>query len=239
MEKKFDPAQYLKKLGGKDYLEVKWRLLWAQMENEADLSIETELHTLDMDRQFALFKAKVTEGRTGKVATGWGSETRSDFGDFIEKAETKALGRALGALGYGTQFADDWDFDPENVGKLVDSPVERVSASQAKSNQPINSNAPHSNTQRTATQQQNTRSTQNGQTSSGEAYKQVPQPENNNGMPKGDVTPAQVNLIRGKAEKKEGGLEIVTQFLETTIGKGAVLESLSKRQASMLIDRLK
>ncbi|HKG29607.1 MAG TPA: hypothetical protein VKB01_10775, partial [Thermomicrobiales bacterium] len=39
-------------------------------------------------------------------ATGYGSETASDFPDFIEKAETKAIGRALNALGYGAQFGD-------------------------------------------------------------------------------------------------------------------------------------
>ena len=47
----------------------------------------------------------------GGSATGYGSETAKDFGDFIEKAETKALGRALIALGYGTQFAQEFGED--------------------------------------------------------------------------------------------------------------------------------
>ena len=53
----------------------------------------------------AIFKATVTVPSGGK-ATGYGSETASDFPDFIEKAETKAIGRALNALGYGAQFGD-------------------------------------------------------------------------------------------------------------------------------------
>jgi hypothetical protein len=53
----------------------------------------------------AIFKATVTVPTGGK-ATGYGSETASDFPDFIEKAETKAIGRALNALGYGAQFGD-------------------------------------------------------------------------------------------------------------------------------------
>ena len=57
------------------------------------------------DPQMAIFKATVTLPTGGK-ATGYGSETASDFPDFIEKAETKAIGRALNALGYGAQFGD-------------------------------------------------------------------------------------------------------------------------------------
>jgi hypothetical protein len=53
----------------------------------------------------AIFKATVSVPSGGK-ATGYGSETAGDFPDFIEKAETKAIGRALNALGYGAQFGD-------------------------------------------------------------------------------------------------------------------------------------
>lgn len=117
----FDPSRFLRKLSGKDYLEVKWRLLWLRTE-QPDAIVETELHAMQDD--FALFKARVSIPGCGS-ATGWGSETKQDFGDFIEKAETKALGRALAALGFGTQFCDDHVFDPEDRGKVVDSPVER------------------------------------------------------------------------------------------------------------------
>nr|MBA3451006.1 hypothetical protein [Chloroflexia bacterium] len=102
----FDPTPYIRQLrgrgGGADYLDVKWRLLWLRTEHP-DAEIVTEL--VQHDPQMAIFKATVTVPTGGK-ATGYGSETASDFPDFIEKAETKAIGRALNALGYGAQFGD-------------------------------------------------------------------------------------------------------------------------------------
>ncbi|MDF2757871.1 MAG: hypothetical protein K0S99_503 [Thermomicrobiales bacterium] len=104
----FDPTPYLRQLhgrgrgGGADYLDVKWRLVWLRKEHP-DAEIVTEL--VQHDPQMAIFKATVTVP-TGGRATGYGSETASDFPDFIEKAETKAIGRALNALGYGAQFGD-------------------------------------------------------------------------------------------------------------------------------------
>ena len=104
----FDPTPYLRQLPGQgsggttDYLDVKWRLLWLRKDHP-DAEIVTEL--VQHDPQMAIFKATVTVPSGGK-ATGYGSETASDFPDFIEKAETKAIGRALNALGYGAQFGD-------------------------------------------------------------------------------------------------------------------------------------
>lgn len=102
----FDPTPYIRQLrgrgGGADYLDVKWRLLWLRKEHP-DAEIVTEL--VQHDPLMAIFKATVTVPTGGK-ATGYGSETASDFPDFIEKAETKAIGRALNALGYGAQFGD-------------------------------------------------------------------------------------------------------------------------------------
>jgi len=115
----FDPSRYLTKVSGSDYLEVKWRLLWLrQVHPEA--SIETELVT--HDGQAAIFKAKVTIPGGGS-STGWGSEQYGDFRDYIEKAETKALGRALAALGFGTQFCNDFAFGADQ-NRVVDAPVD-------------------------------------------------------------------------------------------------------------------
>jgi hypothetical protein len=120
-EKKFNPQAYLTKLKGKDYLEVKWRLLWLRTEHP-EAVIETQLERLEED--FALFHARVTLPG-GAAASGWGSETKKDFNDFIEKSETKALGRALGALGFGTQFGVEFDEGVERDGapSMVDAPV--------------------------------------------------------------------------------------------------------------------
>jgi len=123
-EKGFRASRYLTKLEGKDYLEVKWRLLWLRTEHP-DAVIATEL--VRHEGGMALFKARIALPDGGE-ATGWGSETVSDFGDYIEKAETKALGRACAALGYGTQFCDDFDFHD----KPVDAPVKRSMATAAQ-----------------------------------------------------------------------------------------------------------
>ena len=123
-EKTFRASRYLTKLNGKDYLEVKWRLLWLRTEHpDAVIVTEVEKHEGGM----ALFKARITLPDGGE-ATGWGSETVSDFGDYIEKAETKALGRACAALGYGTQFCSDFDFHD----KPVDAPVKHSLATAAQ-----------------------------------------------------------------------------------------------------------
>ncbi len=111
----FDPTPYMRQLRGRgggpgqEYLDVKWRLLWLRREHP-DAEIITE--HVRIDDASAIFKATVIIPSGGK-ATGYGSETAGDFGDFIEKAETKAIGRALNALGYGAQFAEgDEDAPP-------------------------------------------------------------------------------------------------------------------------------
>jgi len=126
----FEPGRFLTKVGGADYLEVKWRLVWLR-DTYPDAAIETEL--VRHEGAFAVFKATVRIPNGGS-ATGWGSEGADDFRDYIEKAETKALGRALAALGFGTQFCPDFDFGAA-AGKVVDSPIDIVAtrASRASS----------------------------------------------------------------------------------------------------------
>jgi hypothetical protein len=114
----FDPSKHLCKVGGGDYLEVKWRLVWLR-DRHPDASIVTDLvsHSEDL----AVFRATVTVPGGGS-ATGWGSEGPNDFRDYIEKAETKAIGRALAALGFGTQFCPDFEFGA-TAGRVVDTPI--------------------------------------------------------------------------------------------------------------------
>lgn len=116
----FDPTAQLTKLKGREYLEVKWRIAWLRSEHP-EASIATEI--IHLEPKLAVFKATVRIPSGGE-ATGYGSETPDDFRDFIEKAETKAVGRALAALGYGTQFCGDFDFHTPEREKVVDSPVE-------------------------------------------------------------------------------------------------------------------
>lgn len=120
----FDPAHYLSQFDGKDYLEVKWRIMWLRSEHP-DARITTEIVQHNEEGGFALFRAEVEVPGGGK-STGWGSETVRDFHDYIEAAETKALGRALASLGYGTQFCQDFDFSANarpGLVQVVDAPV--------------------------------------------------------------------------------------------------------------------
>ena len=134
-DRAFEPARHLTRINGAEYLEVKWRLVWLR-ESHPDATIATELHHAD-ERQ-AIFKATVTIPGGGS-ATGWGSESPGDFRDFLEKAETKALGRALAALGYGTQFCPDFDFGADQQ-RVVDSPV-RFSGNRNSRQQPVDFNS--------------------------------------------------------------------------------------------------
>lgn len=146
-QQNFNPNEHLMKIGykdkAKDYLPVQWRLVWFR-----DLcpqgTIDTEELEYDLDREvsseesvwnnekkrmekvikvakgYARYRAIVTDGKGGR-ATGTKSENAASFPDFGEKAETGAIGRALAALGYGTQFTGD-EFNEEH--RIVDSPVE-------------------------------------------------------------------------------------------------------------------
>jgi hypothetical protein len=143
----FNPNEHLMQIknrqGANDYLPVQWRLVWFR-ELCPQGTIETELVTLDLDKEtedevyvwnaekrrsekvlkmargYALFKATIKDGKGG-VATGYKSEKAASFPDYIEKAETGSIGRALAALGYGTQFAPELD----EQHRIVDAPVEQ------------------------------------------------------------------------------------------------------------------
>jgi len=156
MSDTFNPNQHLLQLksrdGVKDYLPVQWRLVWFRQEcpqgtieteeleydTEKECSIETFVWNGEKRRSekvvknakgYARYRAVVTDGKGGR-ATGTKAECRANFEDYGEKAETGAIGRALAGLGYGTQFAPELDEEH----RIVDSPVERGSASPVESN---------------------------------------------------------------------------------------------------------
>ena len=104
----FDPRRYQRKVNGSDYLEVKWRVAWLRSEHP-DASIETSVHELTDQR--AVFRASITLP-SGASSTGYGSESPGDFRDYIEKAETKAIGRACSALGFDLEHVPGAPADP-------------------------------------------------------------------------------------------------------------------------------
>ena len=121
----FDPTKYLSKVNGQDYMQIKWRLVWFR-DAWPHGFIDTE--HIEITDQRAIFRCTVhmmdADGVVKGMATGHGSETPGDFRDYIEKAEQKAVGRALAAIGFGTQFAGDAE-------PLADTPVERPQRQQA------------------------------------------------------------------------------------------------------------
>lgn len=117
----FNPENHMIDLKGKQYLQVMWRLVWFR-EEHPDFGIKTELVRFDPERAHAIFHCEITDANGMLLSSGYGSESARDFGDFIEKAETKAVGRALAMLGYGTQFAPELD----EGERIVDSPVSRL-----------------------------------------------------------------------------------------------------------------
>jgi hypothetical protein len=101
-----------------DYLEVRRRVLMFR-EKYPHGVITTEEVCVDLERGYARYKATVEDGEGGR-ATGYGTETKADFPDYCERAETRALGRALALLGFGTQFVGQ---DLTEGDHVADAPV--------------------------------------------------------------------------------------------------------------------
>ena len=121
----FNPNDHMMNLKGKEYLQVMWRLVWFR-EARPLWSIEPEI--IEMDDKHAVFRAVIRDEAGAVKCIGHGSESQRDFGDFIEKAETKAVGRALAMLGYGTQFTAS---ELDEGERIVDSPVARSGSREA------------------------------------------------------------------------------------------------------------
>lgn len=118
-------------LRGREYLEVKYRLVWFR-EEHPDWAIETELLSVTQDSAYARAVIKDDQGRV--IATSHKFETKKGFPDFIEKAETGAIGRALALIGFGTQFCAD---ELDEGERIVDAPVDRASYNEASFDEPV------------------------------------------------------------------------------------------------------
>lgn len=105
--------------GGRQYLPVAFRLLWLRHANP-NWAVETQAIEIDLEKGIAVFRASVYDADRRLIATGTKLELARRFPDYIEKAETGSVGRALGIAGFGTQFCEDFDEDPE---RPADSPL--------------------------------------------------------------------------------------------------------------------
>jgi hypothetical protein len=116
----FNPTKHLTKIQGNDYLEVKWRLVWMRNEHP-DWSVITKPVEINTEKKYVIFRATVKDETDRVIATATKAESRNGFADYLEKAETGAVGRALAICGYGTQFAPELN----EAHRIVDAPVKR------------------------------------------------------------------------------------------------------------------
>jgi hypothetical protein len=131
-KKAFSHQQYLENREGVPYLPLKWRLAWLRAEHpQAKISTRLVSHKDGI----AVFKARV-ELPEGGAATSWGvkahpeaaedHQDRSGHLDYIIEAENQALSRALEALGYGTEYAQDFDPPAENLSIPLPETIEEA-----------------------------------------------------------------------------------------------------------------
>ena len=101
-----------------DYLPVAARIAWFRKDHPY-WSIVTEVEQL-ADKAVVM-KATIKDMLGAVIATARKKETEIGFPDYIEKAETGAIGRALAMCGYGTLQAPEFD----EQDRLADSPAEK------------------------------------------------------------------------------------------------------------------
>jgi hypothetical protein len=102
-----------------DYLPVAARIAWFRREHPL-WSIITEVEQLA--GKAVVMKATIKDMLGTVIATARKKETEIGFPDYIEKAETGAIGRALAMCGYGTLQAPEFD----EQDRLADAPVAKA-----------------------------------------------------------------------------------------------------------------
>lgn len=100
-----------------DYLPVAPRIAWFRRDHP-DWSIITKVE--ELANKAVVMKATIKNSDRRTIATARKKETEIGFPDYIEKAETGAIGRALAMCGYGTLQAPEFD----EGERIADSPIE-------------------------------------------------------------------------------------------------------------------
>ena len=101
----------IKVQGGREYLPVAARLLWFRGDHP-DWSIITEPVEINHEKQFSIFRTTIMSPDGRVIATATKKEDLKGFGDYVEKAETGSVGRALAYSGYGTLSDEDEMAEP-------------------------------------------------------------------------------------------------------------------------------
>ena len=112
----FEPKDYLREEKTEDgvsfYLDTKYRLLWFRLMYPQGKLVKIPKA---LNKEYATFEVRVYTDKNDAdenfLANGFASRYKDDanekFGlNFVESAETAALGRALKDAGFGTQFCD-------------------------------------------------------------------------------------------------------------------------------------
>jgi hypothetical protein len=106
------------------YLQVAHRLVWFR-EEHPDWGVETREEKTGRDEatgiEFCIFSCRIKDAAGRIISSAHKKETSRGFEDYMEKAETGSIGRALAYCGYGTQFAAS-DLD-EGAERPVDAPI--------------------------------------------------------------------------------------------------------------------
>ena len=110
----------LMNIRGKPYLQVAHRLIWFREDHPA-WRISTRIVSGEVTSHFAVVRAEISDSEGTLIASAHKLETEKGFPDFLEKAETGAIGRALALIGYGTQFCAD---ELNEGNRLADSPTQ-------------------------------------------------------------------------------------------------------------------
>src|SRR5688500_9002147 len=106
-KKKFEPKKHMMRVqGNREYLPVSARLIWFR-EEHPDWGIVTTPVEINLEKQYAIFSCTILNAEGKVMATATKMENVRGFADFLEKAETGSVGRALAYCGFGTQFAPE------------------------------------------------------------------------------------------------------------------------------------
>jgi hypothetical protein len=104
-----------------DYLPVAARIAWFRKDHPY-WHIITKVEK--WGDKAVIMKAIIKDSTGDIIATARKKETESGFPDYIEKAETGCVGRALAMCGYGTLQVPEFD----EQDRLADAPVEKSKA---------------------------------------------------------------------------------------------------------------
>ncbi len=129
-----DSEDFVQVRGGAMYLPARRRVQWMRGEvvEHPDWTIDTrEIKVIEgvlvnnnkVTGGYARIEANIYDETGRLIATGRKTEYSERFTDFVEKAETGAVARAMALAGYGTEAALDLDEGLEG-DRIADAPVQ-------------------------------------------------------------------------------------------------------------------